>query len=156
MGALHTGQGPLARESEERLKDLEGVAQRAGETLFARSIGVLRLSLSAWIANAVGDRRAAIVLMRKAVELEAQTPKHAVTPAPTIPALELLGDLLMQQGNPREALAAYEGSLAVYPNRLTVYWALLALRVRQATAKKHVRSTNSYAASPTLSGAARR
>lgn len=117
MGAVHSGQAPLARESEARLNELEAVARRAEETLFARSIGVLRLSLSAWIANTSGDGPRAIQVMRQAVELEGQTPKHAVTPAPTIPALELLGDLLMQQGNPREGLAAYERSLAAYPNR---------------------------------------
>lgn len=117
MGALHTGRVPLARESEQRLMELAGVAERAQETLFARSIGVLRLSLSAWIANAAGDGPRAVQVMREAVELEEQTPKHAVTPAPTIPALELLGNLFMQQGNPREALGAYERSLARYPNR---------------------------------------
>ncbi len=117
MGALHTGRVPLARESEERLTELEGVAQRAEETLFARSIGVLRLSLSAWIASASGEAQRAIQVMRDAAELEAQTPKHPVTPAPTIPALELLGDLFMQQRNPRDALEAYERSLALYPNR---------------------------------------
>ena len=55
--------------------------------------------------------------MRAAAELERTTPKPAVTPAPTLPADELLGDLLMELGRPQEALAAYESSLALYPNR---------------------------------------
>ena len=53
--------------------------------------------------------------MREAAELEASTPKHAVTPAPTLPADELLGDLLMEQKQPAEALAAYQRSLELYP-----------------------------------------
>jgi hypothetical protein len=56
--------------------------------------------------------------MQAAAELESATPKHAVTPAPTLPADELLGDLLMELGRPNEALVAYERSLALYPNRL--------------------------------------
>ncbi len=55
--------------------------------------------------------------MRRAAELEASTPKHAVTPGPTLPAEELLGDLLMEQKQPAEALAAYRRSLELYPKR---------------------------------------
>ena len=55
--------------------------------------------------------------MQAAAELEASTPKHAVTPAPTLPAAELLGDLLMERGRPEEALAAYERSLELHPQR---------------------------------------
>jgi cytochrome c-type biogenesis protein CcmH/NrfG len=55
--------------------------------------------------------------MRQAAALELATPKHAVTPAPTLPAEELLGDLLMEQHRAVEALAAYQRSLALYPQR---------------------------------------
>lgn len=63
-------------------------------------------------------RAHSVVLMREAAELEATTPKHSVTPAPTLPAQELLGDLLMEQKDFRGALAAYQRSLALYPKRL--------------------------------------
>ena len=53
-----------------------------------------------------------------AAELEKSTPKHAVTPGPTIPAEELLGNLFMEQKKPAEALAAYQRALAIYPKRL--------------------------------------
>ena len=56
--------------------------------------------------------------MREAAELEESTPKHAVTPGPTIPARELLGDLLMEQKKYSDALAAYKRSLELYPKRL--------------------------------------
>ena len=55
--------------------------------------------------------------MIEASELEASTPKHAVTPAPTLPADELLGDLLMEQEQAAAALAAYQRSLERYPRR---------------------------------------
>jgi tetratricopeptide (TPR) repeat protein len=56
--------------------------------------------------------------MREAAELEASTPKHAVTPAPMLPAYEQLGDLLMEQKQTAEALAAYERAMELYPKRL--------------------------------------
>jgi tetratricopeptide (TPR) repeat protein len=55
--------------------------------------------------------------MTEAAELEAATPKHAVTPGPTLPAYEQLGDLLLEQDRAAEALAAYERSLQLYPQR---------------------------------------
>ena len=67
--------------------------------------------------QAEGRPDSAVALVRSAAELETDTPKPAVTPAPTLPAYELLGDLLMEQRRPAEALAAYRRSLALYPGR---------------------------------------
>lgn len=55
--------------------------------------------------------------MREAAQLEAATPKHPVTPGPTLPAFELLGDLYLEQEQPLEALAAYQSALKSYPRR---------------------------------------
>jgi tetratricopeptide (TPR) repeat protein len=78
---------------------------------------VLRLELNGWIAHVKGQTDSSTALLREAAELEVSTPKHAVTPAPTLPAYELLGDLLMEQKQPAEALAAYRRSLELYPRR---------------------------------------
>ena len=110
LGAAHLGRAAEARAALERLDTLEGAARKAGEELFARNIRVLALELRAWFESSPA-------LMREAVELETSTPKHAVTPAPTLPAYELLGDLLTAQKHPAEALAAYKRSLEFYPNR---------------------------------------
>ena len=55
--------------------------------------------------------------MRQAADLEAATPKPAVTPGPTLPASELLGDLLLEQEQPAAALTAYKRSMELYPRR---------------------------------------
>ena len=65
------------------------------------------------IENAEGAR----TLLMQAAALEAATPKHAVTPGPTLPAEEQLGDLLLLQGRPADALAAYDRALKAYPGR---------------------------------------
>src|SRR5262249_39936571 len=56
-------------------------------------------------------------LMKAAADLETSTPKHAVTPEPTLPASELWGDLLMEQGQAAKARVAYKRSLELYPKR---------------------------------------
>ncbi len=117
LGAAHLGKREEARAAVERLETLENATARSGEDLFARNIRVLRLELSAWIAHMEGKEEASAAQMREAVEIEISTPKHAVTPGPTLPAGELLGDLLMEQKQPGAALEAYERSLVLYPNR---------------------------------------
>jgi predicted Zn-dependent protease len=117
LGAAHLGQVNEARAAGKRLEELEAASRKAGEDLFARNIQMLRLELNAWLAHLEGHRDSSLALMREAAELEAATPKHAVTPGPTLPADELLGDLLMEQEQPAEALAAYKRSLELYPRR---------------------------------------
>lgn len=117
LGAAHLGRRDEVDVAVKRLDELEGVARKAGEDLFARSINVLSLELTAWSAQVQGQRARAIELMRQATELEVATPKHSVTPGPTLPAYELLGDLYLEQKKPAEALAAYQSSLKLYPRR---------------------------------------
>ncbi|HEX6202992.1 MAG TPA: hypothetical protein VF100_08315, partial [Thermoanaerobaculia bacterium] len=117
LGAARLGKGEDAAAAAVRLDELEAAARAAGEELFARNIRMLALSLGGWRAHVEGDGGRARRLLREAVDLERATPKHAVTPGPTVPAGELLGDLLLAQGRPAESLAAYTESLARYPRR---------------------------------------
>lgn len=117
LGAAHMDKNAEAIASGERLEALEYAAGKAGEDLFARNIRILRLELDAWIAHVKGQRDSSIALMREAADLEASTPKHAVTPAPTLPAHEQLGDLFMELEQPAAALVAYKRSMELYPRR---------------------------------------
>lgn len=117
LGAAHLGNLGVTRAAVARLAELEAGTDRAGERLFARNVRILHLALRAWLAHGEGDGEAGIALLREATALETATPKHAVTPGPTIPASELLGDLLMDQRRPAEALAVYRASLTRYPRR---------------------------------------
>jgi hypothetical protein len=120
MGAVHQGKIDEARAIVTRLGELEAAMRKAGEDLFARNIEVLRLELSAWRAYAEGKWEPGIALMIEASELEASTPKHPVTPGPTLPADELLGDLLMEQENPVAALVAYQRARERYPRHFNI------------------------------------
>ena len=117
LGFAHLGNENEVEATLARLVELDAAARKAGEDLFARNIKVLHLELAAWLAHEQNQQPRSVELMREAVELELATPKHAVTPGPTLPALELLGDLYMAQRNPRAALDAYRASLKAYPRR---------------------------------------
>lgn len=117
LGAAHGGRGVTGDSIVRQLGVLEGRMRASGEELFARNIRVMQLELQAWLAHVAKQGDSSRVLMQAAVQLEESTPKHAVTPGPTIPAAELLGDLLMEDDHPREALAAYTRALELYPNR---------------------------------------
>ncbi|MBI3853596.1 MAG: tetratricopeptide repeat protein [Verrucomicrobia bacterium] len=115
-------QKPIFRQLEVALSialvcNYATAAAKTGEELFARNIRVLGLEVEAWLAHAGQDRKSSLALMSEATSLEGSTPKHAVTPGPTLPAHELLGDLLLEQKRPAEALAAYKLSLELYPRR---------------------------------------
>ena len=117
VGATKLGDAEGAQAAIARLTQLQAAAEASGEDLFARSIRVLRLAVEGWRAQAQGDTGLARELLTQAAAVEAATPKHAVTPGPTLPAEEQLGDLLMQQDRPAEALAAYDRALKAYPER---------------------------------------
>ena len=55
--------------------------------------------------------------MQSAADLEDSTEKHPVTPGAIVPARELLGELLLDLREPRQALEEFEASLLVSPNR---------------------------------------
>lgn len=117
LGAAREGRSQDARAVSDRFRVLGTATSDAGEALFARNVRILRLEVSGWLAHAEGDTQYSVGLLREAAELEVATPKHAVTPGPTLPSYELLGDLLLEQAHPAEALVAYRHSLELYPRR---------------------------------------
>ncbi len=117
VGAVHLDDVAAALAIGARLDTMERATNAQGEVIFSSNIRLLRLALGAWTAQGAGRSDEALKLLREAATLEDATPKHAVTPAPTLPALEQLGDLQMEQGSAAEALVSYRYALARYPRR---------------------------------------
>lgn len=117
MGSLKMGRVAEAESAQKAIEKLETTARAAGEDLFARNIRVLALELRAFIENARRDEAAALSSIKEALDLEMETPKHAVTPGPLLPAHELMGDLFMELKRPSRALEAYSLSMKFYPGR---------------------------------------
>ncbi|MGB9174994.1 MAG: tetratricopeptide repeat protein [Bradyrhizobium sp.] len=59
--------------------------------------------------------------MSAAADAEDKTEKHPVTPGVPKPARELYGVMLLDSGNAKDALAAFEATLKKEPNRLGAY-----------------------------------
>ncbi len=117
LGAARSGDIQAARAAVERLGELEAAAEGIEEGYWARQVAVQGRSIEAWIARAEGRLDDAISGMRDAAELAAGMEKHPITPGDLQPPFELLGDLLLEAGQPEEALEAYERSLATWPAR---------------------------------------
>jgi len=117
LGAAHLGDAGTAAESLVHLEDLSQRAALADEGVFRAQIEILRLELTGWQAFADGDGERALDLLGRAVSLEERTPKHPVTPAPTLPARELLADLYQAMGRHDRALGEYRTANEQAPAR---------------------------------------
>src|SRR5437667_21901 len=114
IGAARSGNPARARADVDRLAALKEAMKDA---YWSEQIEIQRRAAAAWTARAEGKADEGFALMRSAVELEASTEKHNITPGPIATARELLGDMLMEAGQPGPAGQAYEASLRVAPNR---------------------------------------
>jgi hypothetical protein len=117
LGAAHTGNLGAARAELASLQSVPNAVSLTKNAYWTDQVEVQRRSVGAAIAWAEGRHEDALALMRSAAELEAATDKANATPGAVVPANELLGDMLLDQGQPSLALAAYERSLATDPNR---------------------------------------
>jgi tetratricopeptide (TPR) repeat protein len=70
------------------------------------------------VLYAEGKREEALSAMSAAADAEDKTEKHPVTPGVPKPARELYGEMLLESGMAKDALAAFEATLKKEPNRL--------------------------------------
>lgn len=74
---------------------------------------ITRDEMMAWTAFAEGNQAEAFQNMRAAADVQDKVGQQEVD----IPAREMLGDMLLKSGHPRQALAEYRVSLKFSPNR---------------------------------------
>ncbi|OLE39941.1 MAG: hypothetical protein AUG00_00030 [Candidatus Rokubacteria bacterium 13_1_20CM_2_70_7] len=117
LGAARSGDVAGGQRDIARLVGLRDALTQAKSAYWAEQTEIQRLVVSAWVALAEGRRQDALSLMRTAAEREEATEKHPVTPGPILPARELLGDMLLDLGQPAQALKEFEVSHRVEPNR---------------------------------------
>jgi hypothetical protein len=120
LGSARLGEVDRARQRAAELETLHAALVKeppAGPYDWAGNVEAMRLAASGWVAFAEGRKEEAVKLLTAAAEKEEAVGKHPVTPGAVLPAREQLGDLLLELGKPKEALAAYEASLAGAPKR---------------------------------------
>jgi hypothetical protein len=101
----------------ESLAACQARARAAGADYWVGQIEVLSKEARAWQAAAAGKPALGVELLRSAADAEDATEKLPVTPGPIIPAREQLGELLLQLGQPRDALRELTQSLKETPAR---------------------------------------
>ena len=122
IGAARSGDLNTAKSAVDRLEEIRQELAAQKNTYWAEQAEIQRMASQAWLAQGAGLKDEALRLMRAAADREDKTEKHPVTPGPIIPARELLADMLLENGQPAEALAEIERVLTVSPRRFSGTW----------------------------------
>jgi tetratricopeptide (TPR) repeat protein len=117
LGAARSGNVASAKRDLARLEALRDGMMAAKMAYWPEQVEIQRLAVAGWIARAERRNDEAVTLLRQAADREAGTEKHPVTPGAIQPAREMLGELLLELGQPAQALAEFEASRRTDPNR---------------------------------------
>jgi tetratricopeptide (TPR) repeat protein len=117
IGAARSGDPTRAKMDLERIQALARKLADAGDAYWAEQVRIQETAAAAWIAWAEGRRDEAVRLMRAAADLEDRTEKHIAMENRLSPMREMLGEMLLAAGQPRDALPEFEASLRVALNR---------------------------------------
>ncbi len=117
LGAARLHDAAAARASVDELQKAVDRLTQEKESYWTEQVAIQKLGASAWLALAEGRSKEAIVMMREAADREDRTEKSAVSPGPLAPARELLGEMLLEAGQPKAALAEFQKTMAKEPNR---------------------------------------
>ena len=119
IGSVRLGEVPAAQKTVAKLQSLYD--NGLGQDSSGRGIHFGEMELAearAWLAQSQGRPDEALTLMKAiAAKVEAGKAESLVYP-PVLPAREQVGDLLLEQKRPQEALAQYKLALQATPHRL--------------------------------------
>ena len=117
IGSARSGDIASARANFEKLQSLQKASISANEPYWANQVEILQKSAEAWTRLAEGKNDEALQMMRAAADQEDASDKHPVTPGSIMPQRELLGEMLLEVNNPKQALDEFEASMIPTPNR---------------------------------------
>jgi hypothetical protein len=121
VGAARSGDPAAAKVDIAKLAEMQDKLVQAKDAYWAEQVDIQRQIATAWVLYAEGKRDDALNAMSAAADAEDKTEKHPVTPGVPKPAREFYALMLFESGMPKEALAAFEATLAKEPNRLDAY-----------------------------------
>jgi hypothetical protein len=117
LGAARGGEPVAADQDLQALQRIVEALKAKKDGYWATEVEVQRLAAAAWMTFSKGEHEQGLTLMRSAADMEDASEKSAVTPGRIVPARELLGDMLLENGHPAEALNEYQASQTRDPNR---------------------------------------
>jgi hypothetical protein len=121
LGAARSGDPEAAKADIAKLAELRDKLRDAKDAYWSEQVDIQQQVATAWLLYAEGKREDALNAMSAAADSEDKTEKHPVTPGVPKPARELYGVMLLESGNAKEALAAFEVTIKKEPNRLGAY-----------------------------------
>jgi len=121
LGAARSGDPAAARADVAKLTEIRDGLREAKIAYWATQADVEAQVANAWVLYADGKYDDALKAMAAAADAEDSTEKAPVTPGPLAPARELYGFMLLDRGMAKEALTAFEATMAKEPNRFNGY-----------------------------------
>ncbi|MEO8134753.1 MAG: hypothetical protein ABI831_12335 [Betaproteobacteria bacterium] len=122
LGAARGGDIAAAQADIEKLKGFREALEKAKQSYWAGQVEIQILGAQAWTAYGQANKDEALKLMGAAADLEDASEKHVAMENRLYPMRELLGDMLLETGQPQAALKEYEASMTSAKNRLRSYY----------------------------------
>ena len=132
LGAARTGNLQAAKAEIAELAKISAALREAKDGYWPAIVDIQAQTATAWTQLAEGKKDEALQTMSAAADAEDKTEKAPITPGPLAPARELLGDMLLERGMAKEALQAFEQTLAKEPNRYRAFAGAAAAAVASA------------------------
>lgn len=117
LGAARSGDIETAKKHLEKLNDLHKKTMLTNPNDWGPKVNAQRQTIDAWILYGTGNKKAALIKLRQAADMEDSVEKSPVTPGAVLPARELLAEMLMMTGDTIGAISEYEQCLLMNPNR---------------------------------------
>ena len=120
-GAARSGDARAAEIDLKALQATRPLVRDAEGEYWAVFVDIYAKTVTAWLARAKGKDAEALVLMQQAAAMDDGHEKHIYLENKILPIRESLGDMQAGLGHPAEALAAYDASLKLAPNRYRAF-----------------------------------
>jgi tetratricopeptide (TPR) repeat protein len=117
LANARTGHPQAADADIAQIGDSREQLRAAGNAYWATQVDILHKEAKAWQLAATAHPIESVQLLRQAADEEDAVEKSPVTPGPIVPAREQLGELLLQQNHPKEALREFQAALLLAPGR---------------------------------------
>jgi tetratricopeptide (TPR) repeat protein len=124
LGMARSGDVGGAKAEIEAIKALRAALEKASVSYWADRSEEQMLAISAWIALKEGEREQSLKFMRAAADGEDNSVKNVSMENRLYPFRELLGELMLELGQPAAAMREFTAALKATPNR---YRALLGI-----------------------------
>ena len=132
VGSGHLKDAAAAKQDLAKYDAMVEAVKKSKDAYLAEYMDTGRDEIRAWVAFAEGKGDDAAKIMSAVADKQDKYGKGEVE----IPAREMLADILLESGHPEQALAEYERSMTIDPNRFNgLYGAARSAEMAKQTAK---------------------